>query len=316
MIRYRKNFFLKHSLLLILLLTFSGFIYASSPSIEFEEVAPGIFVHQGEHLDVDETYHGDIANIGFIVGEESIAVIDSGGSLKIGNELKTAIRKFSKLPVRYVINTHVHLDHIYGNASFVGENVDFIGHVELPKAMALRKEFYERINLEYLDVPNDQSIQIAPNILIKPNESKIFDLGNRKIKVMAYSIAHTKTDVTIEDLKTKTLWAGDLLFTERTPVIDGDIHGFIDVIDKILTLDIDLVIPGHGTPTKKWEEAFLKEQNYFKLLRDEVRLAIDNDQDLQLTIDTAAQSESEKWELFDIQNGRNINKIFPMMEWE
>ena len=182
--------------------------------------------------------------------------------------------------------------------------------------MALRKEFYERINLEYLDVPNDQSIQIAPNILIKPNESKIFDLGNRKIKVTAYSIAHTKTDVTIEDLKTKTLWAGDLLFTERTPVIDGDIHGFIDVIDKILMLDIDQVIPGHGTPTKKWKEAFLKEQNYFKLLRDEVRLAIDNDQDLQLTIDTAGQSESEKWELFDIQNGRNINKIFPMMEWE
>ena len=66
----------------------------------------------------------------------------------------------------------------------------------------------------------------------------------------------------------------------------------------------------------KWKEAFLKEQNYFKLLRDEVRLAIDNDQDLQLTIDTAGQSESEKWELFDIQNGRNINKIFPTMEWE
>ena len=43
---------------------------------------------------------------------------------------------------------------------------------------------------------------------------------------------------------------------------------------------------------------------------------IENDQDLQLTIDTAGQSESEKWELFDIQNGRNINKIFPTMEWE
>ena len=316
MIRYRKNFFLKHSSLAIFLLTFSMYIFASGPSIDFEEVAPGIFVHQGEHLDVDETYHGDIANIGFIVGEESIAVIDSGGSLKIGNELKSAISKFSKLPVRYVINTHVHLDHIYGNASFVGESVDFIGHVELPKAMALRKEFYERINLEFLDVPNDQSIQVAPNILIKPNESKIFDLGNRKIKVTAYSIAHTKTDVTIEDMKTKTLWAGDLLFTERTPVIDGDIHGFIAVIDKILMLNIEQVIPGHGTPTKKWKEAFLKEQNYFKLLRDEVRLAIDNDQDLQLTIDTAGQSESKKWELFDIQNGRNINKIFPIMEWE
>jgi hypothetical protein len=71
-----------------------------------------------------------------------------------------------------------------------------------------------------------------------------------------------------------------------------------------------------GLLQKNGKKAFLKEQNYFKLLRDEVRLAIDNDQDLQLTIDTAGQSESEKWELFDIQNGRNINKIFPMMEWE
>ena len=69
MIRYRKNFFFKYSLLLIFLLTFSVSIYASSLSFEFEEVAPCIFVHQGEHLDVDDTYHADIANIGFIVGE-------------------------------------------------------------------------------------------------------------------------------------------------------------------------------------------------------------------------------------------------------
>ena len=49
---------------------------------------------------------------------------------------------------------------------------------------------------------------------------------------------------------------------------------------------------------------------------DEIRAAIDDDQDLQLTIETAAQSESKKWELFEIQNARNINMVFPMMEWE
>ncbi|MBT4758852.1 MAG: quinoprotein relay system zinc metallohydrolase 2, partial [Nitrosomonadales bacterium] len=288
----------------------------SGPSLNFEEISPGIFVHQGEHLDVDEAYQGDIANIGFIVGEKAIAVIDTGGSLAIGKELKNAIRKISKLPIRYVINTHVHLDHIYGNAIFKEDDIDFIGHVELPRAMASRKGFYERTNLKYLKIPLKKSIQIAPNILIKPNESESFDLGNRVIKVTGYPVSHTNTDVTVEDIKTKTLWAGDLLFIERTPVIDGDIHGFIAVIDEILKLDIDQVIPGHGTPTKKWKQAFLKEQNYFKVLRDELRLAIDNDQDLQLTIDTAGRSESKKWELFNVQNGRNINKIFPIMEWE
>ncbi|MBT7407508.1 MAG: quinoprotein relay system zinc metallohydrolase 2 [Nitrosomonadales bacterium] len=298
------------------MLTCSLFIHASGPSLNFEEISPGIFVHQGEHLDVDEAYQGDIANIGFIVGEKAIAVIDTGGSLAIGKELKNAIRKISKLPIRYVINTHVHLDHIYGNAIFKEDDIDFIGHVELPRAMASRKGFYERTNLKYLKIPLKKSIQIAPNILIKPNESESFDLGNRVIKVTGYPVSHTNTDVTVEDIKTKTLWAGDLLFIERTPVIDGDIHGFIAVIDEILKLDIDQVIPGHGTPTKKWKQAFLKEQNYFKVLRDELRLAIDNDQDLQLTIDTAGRSESKKWELFNVQNGRNINKIFPIMEWE
>ncbi|MBT3826983.1 MAG: quinoprotein relay system zinc metallohydrolase 2 [Nitrosomonadales bacterium] len=307
---------MKQILLLVFLLTCSLFIHASGPSLNFEEISPGIFVHQGEHLDVDEAYQGDIANIGFIVGEKAIAVIDTGGSLAIGKELKNAIRKISKLPIRYVINTHVHLDHIYGNAIFKEDDIDFIGHVELPRAMASRKGFYERTNLKYLKIPLKKSIQIAPNILIKPNESESFDLGNRVIKVTGYPVSHTNTDVTVEDIKTKTLWAGDLLFIERTPVIDGDIHGFIAVIDEILKLDIDQVIPGHGTPTKKWKQAFLKEQNYFKVLRDELRLAIDNDQDLQLTIDTAGRSESKKWELFNVQNGRNINKIFPIMEWE
>ena len=84
----------------------SHFIYANN--IHFEEIQPGIFVHQGEHLDVDEGYHGDICNIGFILGDEGVAVIDTGGSLKIGNQLLAAIRGKTELPIKYVINTHVH----------------------------------------------------------------------------------------------------------------------------------------------------------------------------------------------------------------
>ena len=92
---------MKNFLWLVFSFYFSSFLYASDHSIHFEEVAPGIFVHQGEHLDVDETYHGDIANIGFIVGEEAIAVVDTGGSLEIGRELELAIKKISNLPIAF-----------------------------------------------------------------------------------------------------------------------------------------------------------------------------------------------------------------------
>ena len=86
-------------------------------TLSIEEVAPGIFVHQGKHLDVDEGYQGDISNIGFIIGKESVAVIDTGGTDSIGYALLNEIKKRTNLPIKYVINTHVHLDHIYGNAA-------------------------------------------------------------------------------------------------------------------------------------------------------------------------------------------------------
>ncbi|MDA1134592.1 MAG: MBL fold metallo-hydrolase, partial [Proteobacteria bacterium] len=57
------------------------------------EAQPGLFVHQGKHLDIEEGYDGDICNIGFIIGNQSIAVIDTGGNLKIGQDLLSEIRR-------------------------------------------------------------------------------------------------------------------------------------------------------------------------------------------------------------------------------
>ena len=307
----------KLSLYLFFLTFLTQHIFANSIQLNLIEVASGIFVHQGEHLDIDENYQGDICNIGFIIGEDSVAVIDTGGSLLIGEALKISIREKTSLPIKYVINTHVHLDHIYGNAAFNNPNTKFIGHKKLTQAMKFRKGFYETLNLRYLKTPIEKSIQIPPSILVRENESKIFDLGGRKIKVSAYSPAHTDNDVTITDIKTGTLWAGDLLFIERTPVIDGDIHGFIDVLGQLISLDdINLVIPGHGTPTRKWRDAFRKSKNYFITLRDDIRRSISEDQGLRKAIETVAKSESEKWELFDVQNARNINQVYPKLEWE
>ena len=307
----------KLTLYLFFLIFLAQNILANPIQLNLIEVAPGIFVHQGKHFDVDESYQGDICNIGFIIGKDSVAVIDTGGSLLVGEALKDSIQEKTSLPIKYVINTHVHLDHIYGNAVFNDPNTKFIGHSKLPKAMQFRKNFYETLNLRYLKTPLEKSIQIPPSILVRENESKIFDLGERKIKVNAYSPAHTDNDVTITDIKTGTLWAGDLLFIERTPVIDGDIHGFIDVLDKLISLDdINLVIPGHGTPTRKWQDAFRKSKKYFITLRDDIRRSISEDQGLRKAIETVAKTESKKWELFDVQNARNINQVYPKLEWE
>ena len=307
----------KLTLYLFFLIFLAQNILANPIQLNLIEVAPGIFVHQGKHFDVDESYQGDICNIGFIIGKDSVAVIDTGGSLLVGEALKNSIREKTSLPIKYVINTHVHLDHIYGNAALKDPNTKFVGHSKLPKAMQFRKGFYETLNLRYLNTPIEKSIQIPPSILVKENESKVFDLGERKIRVSAYETAHTDNDVTITDIKTGTLWAGDLLFIDRTPTIDGDIHGFIDVLAQLISLEnINLVIPGHGPPTKNWQKAFKKVKNYFVILRDDIRNSISEDQGLREAMETVARSESKKWLLFDVQNARNINQVYPKLEWE
>lgn len=305
--------FIKFIISIILLIN-TQIIHADN--LNFEEIQPGIFVHQGEHLDVDDGYHGDIANIGFIIGDDSVAVIDTGGSLEVGEKLLKAIREKTNLPVSYVINTHVHLDHIYGNAAFIKENPIFVGHSELPKAMRLRKDFYEITNQNYLNIPPEKSIQIPPTLLISINEPQEINIGNRKLRLEAFPTAHTNNDLIVVDINTKTAWLSDLMFTERTPSMDGDIHGWIDALEIIKKNNYKLIIPGHGTPPKNNKEAIQKIKSYLELLRTEIRKAIDDGMDLQDAVETIASSEKNKWELFDVQNARNINMVYPIMEWE
>jgi glyoxylase-like metal-dependent hydrolase (beta-lactamase superfamily II) len=89
-------------------------------------------------------------SISFVVGEKGVAVIDTGGSPTVGRQLRKAIRKVSKKPILFVINTHVHPDHALGNAAFKQDKPTFVGHEKLADAMAQRKEVYLRNQIEWV----------------------------------------------------------------------------------------------------------------------------------------------------------------------
>jgi quinoprotein relay system zinc metallohydrolase 2 len=287
---------------------------AHAEPLPMEEAASGIYVHRGAHEDLDQGYHGDISNIGFVVGQKGVAIVDTGGSLAVGQRLKEAVRKVTALPILYVINTHVHPDHIFGNAAFLADKPAFVGHANLAKAMELRKDVYLRNNATWLGEAAAGSEIVKPTQAV--STSLELDLGGRTLQLTAYPTAHTNTDLTVFDHNTSTLWSGDLLFVERTPSIDGDIQGWLSAIEKLRSVSPLRVIPGHGPVVADWNLALNKEQQYLETLLADIRSSIQKGESMEQTMDTAAATEKENWALFDIVNRRNVNLLFPALEWE
>lgn len=279
-----------------------------------EKVAEGVYVHHGEHLDIDTGYQGDICNTSFVVGSKGVAVIDTGGSLKVGKQLRDAIRKVTDKPILYVINTHVHPDHVYGNAAFLEDKPQFIGHAKLSDMLQLRKDAYEKLNSKYLGSDAKGTVQVLPTLGAK--DKTVLDLGDTTLTVVPYGVAHTNTDISVMDSKTATLFTGDLLFIERTPVVEGDIKGLITTIDTLKTYPAKQVVPGHGPVAKDWIKALEDEQRYLNAVLSDVRAAIKKGDSMEQAMATAAAGERDKWLLFDIANRRNVNTIFTALEWE
>lgn len=299
----------------LLLLQACTIAWAQNQDLVLEQVADGVYVHHGLHEDLDDGYHGDISNIGFIIGSQGVAVIDTGGSLKVGQRLRAALRKMTPLPILYVINTHIHPDHIFGNAAFLEDKPKFIGHSKLANAMELRKPAYLKQGEQLLEQDFAGSDIVKPSISVE--QSLTLDLGGRQLILTAYPNAHTNTDLTVLDEKSGTLWTGDLLFIERTPSLDGDIKGWLQAISQLKQLKgIKQAVPGHGPVTHDLPSALDNEARYLNLLLQDIRTAIKQGKTMEQTMDSAATAEAGHWQLFNTVNRRNINLLYPALEWE
>lgn len=283
-------------------------------TLGMREVAPGIHVHQGIHQLPDRNNHGEIANIGFVVGERCIAVIDSGGSPEQGKALKQTIEATTATPICYVINTHVHPDHIYGNLAFKQPGVQFVGHHKLQQAMAMRAPYYTEKAASDLGFALSPEHFVPPDIPVK--DSLELDLGGRTLRLTAHPTAHTDNDLSIFDTKTQTLWLGDLLFMGHIPVVDGSLNGWLVEIEKLRALPARQVIPGHGPVTAAWPLALVGEESYLRRLQTDIRAAIKQGKTLEQTMDQVGQSLRPDWQLFDDFHKRNVATSFAELEWE
>jgi quinoprotein relay system zinc metallohydrolase 2 len=313
--RHLREISLFYVLMVSLLFLFSSIRLAAAATVlSVVQVAPGIYVHLGPHEIPTAKNHGAIANIGFIIGERCVAVIDTGGNPDQGRALYNAIRHTTDKPICYVINTHVHPDHIYGNSVFKESGVKFVGHYKLGRAMAARGPFYLAKAKELLGIDLTAADLIPPDIAVEKELD--IDLGGRILKLTAHQPAHTDNDLSIYDPLTDTLWLADLLFLEHLPVIDGSLKGWLAEIEQLERRTYRVVIPGHGPIVTDWPQSLQPEKRYLQSLLTDIRTLIKNGGFMEQALESVGYEAKTEWKLFDDFHRKNISTAFAELEWE
>lgn len=309
--------YIRRCLMVFLVLGLHSIAGANDMSSLLEPVANGVFVAYGKHEQISKANHGLIGNTGIVIGETSVAVIDPGGNLHSGLLLRRALRELTNLPVKFVILTHFHPDHVVGAAAFT-DTATIMAHENYPRAMLQRAQFYLDRFAEVFTGPS-ADVFITPDRLVHIGSEQRIDLGQRILTIAAHPVAHTDNDLTVHDSITNTLFAGDLIFAQRTPAIDGSLSGWQSVTAKLRTQSFGITVPGHGS-VAKFETLEAEQTRYLEQLADYVRQMIDEgvalSDVLQMHEDATSAARESEWLLYSTQHATNLSKAYTELEWE
>lgn len=268
--------------LLLACLAFAG-DYPSHVKETLKKIKGNVYGVFGVYEQVNYDNRGFISNAYFVITEEEVIVIDALTTYKLGKELVQTIKEVTEKPIKFVVVTHYHTDHFYGVGAFKEEGAVVIAHewafdyLSQPSSFnffkarqKLLREHMEGTKMEAPDLTLSQELDIHS--------------GDSTLKVRHFCKAHTPGDIVVWVPSQKVLFSGDIVFDGRLPFLgSGNSKGWLVCLKKILELDPDILLPGHGKPMLSKEiirERVKWTYKYIDDLRKTIRRMIEEGRDL------------------------------------
>lgn len=215
------------------------------------QVSPSAWAWIGPYEGPAKINNGFRMNLGFVVGRDAVAVIDTGYTQEMAEEMVAAIKRITSLPIRYAINTNSQPHRFMGNDVFKRHGARMIAGTEAAARMARDGgDFVQGIAtvLELMDKP---VLPAPPAQLIAEKGNERLDLGGGvTLEVMHFGRTHTGGSLVVRVLPDRTVFAGDVLYASRLPAIlpDSNVTGWITGFERLRGIDAAVFVPGHGQP--------------------------------------------------------------------
>ena len=240
----------------------------ADPVLVPRQVSPHGWFFQGEAGMASVANRGFMANAGFVVTADGVVVFDALGTPALGRAMLAAIREVTPQPVRRVVVSHYHADHVYGLQAFKAAGADVWAHrgarQYLASAQAAERLAQRRAELSpWID---ERTVLVAPDVLIDGDTS--FRMGGLTFRIVYAEGAHTPEDVMLYVEEDRLLYAGDLFFAGRVPFVgNADSRGWLKAMDKLAALGPAVVVPGHGAASSDVGRDLALTRDYLVFLR-------------------------------------------------
>jgi glyoxylase-like metal-dependent hydrolase (beta-lactamase superfamily II) len=293
--------------LLFLLLLFPHL--ARALDMPFKQVAPGIYAFIGETGLRTYENEGMNGNAGFIVTKAGVVVVDSGSSYQVAQKIHAAIRKVTKQPVKYVINTGGQDHRWLGNGYFKAQGAEIIA------AAAAVEDMNARGAMQMEGLKGELKEKFAGTELVLPTKTfekeRVLKLGGREIRILHFQPAHTPGDSIVWLPKEGVVFAGDIVFVDRLLGVlpFSSASGWLASFEEMAKLKPRLIIPGHGEVCDL-AKARRETADYLSLLLDHMVKAVNAGKDLQAAIDSLDQSAFSTLPNYDLLKGGNASRVY------